>query len=190
MARAGLNADRLTRAAAELADEAGLATVTISALARRFGVRDASLYAHLRGARDLRARLATLALTELADRAAAAVTGRSGRDALVAFADAYRGYATEHPGRYAAAQAELDDPPPVAAEAARRHAALTRAMLRAYALPEPAETDAVRLLHSTLHGYVSLERAGGFDHHPRGPDTSWPQVLAALDTTLRHWPRA
>ncbi|HEY3501731.1 MAG TPA: TetR-like C-terminal domain-containing protein [Actinocatenispora sp.] len=188
MVRAGLSAEILTRAAAELADEIGLANVTITALARRFGVRDASLYSHLRGTRDLRTRLAALALTELADRAAAALAGRSGRDALVAFADAYRGYATEHPGRYAAAQAELDEPEPAAADAARRHAALTRAILRGYGLAEPAETDAVRLLHSTLHGYVSLERVGGFRHHPRDADASWSRILVALDTTLRHWP--
>ncbi|MFD8498474.1 TetR/AcrR family transcriptional regulator [Amycolatopsis sp. NPDC059657] len=187
MARAGLTADRLTEAAAELADEVGFGNVTVSALARRFGVKDASLYSHVKNARDLRIRTSALALGELADRVAAALAGRSGKEALVAFANAYRDYATGHPGRYAAAQLEID-PDSVAAEPARRHAALTRALLRGYGLAEPAETDAVRLLHSTFHGYVSLERGGGFSHQARGADASWNAVLDALDLTLRQWP--
>ncbi len=48
MARAGLTPERLTRAAAELADEVGFGNVTVSALARRFGVKDASLYSHVK----------------------------------------------------------------------------------------------------------------------------------------------
>nr|WP_238846298.1 TetR-like C-terminal domain-containing protein [Nocardia terpenica] len=40
----------------------------------------------------------------LTDRVGEALAGRSGKQALVAFADAYRTYAIEHPGRYAAMQ--------------------------------------------------------------------------------------
>ncbi|MFY1692708.1 TetR/AcrR family transcriptional regulator [Plantactinospora sp. WMMB782] len=190
MARAGLTAERLTVAAAELADEIGFDNVTVSALARRFGVRDASLYSHLRNVRDLRVRVATLALSELADSVTAALAGRAGRDALAAFADAYRSYAKQHPGRYAAAQLDLDpETEPAAADAARRHAELTRAILRGYRLAEPDQTDAVRMLNSTFHGYVSLERAGGFRHHPRPVDDSWARTIDAVDTALRNWPQ-
>ncbi|MBB5084756.1 TetR/AcrR family transcriptional regulator [Nonomuraea endophytica] len=186
MARAGLSADRLTRAGAELADEIGFENVTVSALARRFGVKDASLYSHIKNAQDLRVRMAALALAEMADRAAAALAGRSGRDALAAFANAYRDYATQHPGRYTSAQIEIDSDGP-AADAARRHSAMTRAILRGYALPEPDETDAVRLLHSTFHGFVSLERAGSFSHGARDSGASWARILDTLHTLLTTW---
>lgn len=186
MARAGLTAERLTRAAAELADEVGFENVTVSALARGFGVRDASLYSHIRSAHDLRVRVAVLALAELADRAADALAGRAGKDALVAFAAAYRDYAKQHPGRYAAGRMRLD-PATAAASAAGRHSEMTRAILRGYALPEDQEVHAVRLLHSTFHGYVSLERSGGFDHSGQ-VEASWERVLDALDSTLRNWP--
>jgi AcrR family transcriptional regulator len=189
MARAGVTADRLTQAAAELADEVGFENVTVSALARGFGVKDASLYSHVKNARELRERVAVLALAELADRAAAALAGRAGKDALVAFANAYRDYAHEHPGRYAAMQTELD-PETAAASAAPRHSELTRAILRGYQLDEPDQTDAVRLLHSTFHGYVSLEAIGGFSHHPRKAGASWSRALDALDVVLRNWPPA
>ncbi|GAA2593260.1 WHG domain-containing protein [Actinomadura fulvescens] len=187
MARAGLNAERLTQAAADLADEVGFENVTISAVARRFGVTNASLYSHVKNLQDLKARVAAHALAELADRAAAALAGRAGRDALAAFASVYRDFAKEHPGLYAAAQFRLD-PETAAAGAARRNAELTRALLHAYTLPEPDETDAVRLLGSVFHGYVSLEIAGAFSNHPRDIDASWSKALDALDTALRNWP--
>jgi AcrR family transcriptional regulator len=181
-----MTAERLTVAAAELADEVGFENVTVSALARRFGVRDASLYSHIRNARDLRVRVALLALAELADRAAEALAGRSGKQALLAFGGAYRDYANQHPGRYAAAQLRLDEQT-AAASAARRHSDLTKAILRGYELPESEQVHAVRLLHSAFHGYVSLERSGGFDHSGE-VEASWARLMDALDVTLRNWP--
>ncbi len=73
MARAGLTADRVVSAAADLADEVGFENVSLSALARRFGVKDASLYSHVRNLQDLRTRVAFLAGGELIDRIAVAV---------------------------------------------------------------------------------------------------------------------
>ncbi|MET8230745.1 WHG domain-containing protein [Micromonospora sp. NPDC005298] len=187
MARAGVTAERLTLAAAELADEIGMENVTVAALARHFGVKDASLYFHIRNGHDLRVRVALLALAELADRVASALAGRAGKDALVAFATAYRAYAKEHPGRYAAMQIDLD-PETAAASAGIRHAEMTRAILRGYRLAEPDQTDAVRMMHSTFHGFVSLERTGGFRHTPRSADDSWTRTLDALDAVLSNWP--
>ncbi|GAA3305487.1 TetR/AcrR family transcriptional regulator [Streptomyces cinereospinus] len=189
MARAGLTGERLARAGADLADEVGFDQVTVSALARRFDVKVASLYSHVRSSQDLRTRIALLALEEMADRAADALAGRAGRDALTAFADVYRDYAREHPGRYAAARLRLD-PETAAASAGVRHAAMTRAILRGYDLPEPDQTHAVRMLGSVFHGYVSLELAGGFDHSAPGSQESWDRILDALDALLHNWPTA
>ncbi|MFJ3235579.1 TetR/AcrR family transcriptional regulator [Streptomyces sp. NPDC086787] len=187
MARAGLTVDRLTLAGAELADEAGFDQVTVAALAKRFDVRAASLYSHLKNSRELKTRIALLALEELADRAAAALAGRAGKDALAAFANVYRDYAREHPGRYAAARLRLD--PRTAAESAGpRHAQLTRAVLRGYDLPEPDQTHAVRLLGSVFHGYVSLEADGGFSHSAPDSQETWTRIVDALDALLRNWP--
>jgi AcrR family transcriptional regulator len=187
MARVGLTPERLTQAGAELADEVGFDQVTVSALARRFDVKVASLYSHVKNSQDLRTRIALLALTELADRAADALAGRSGKEALAALANVYRDYAREHPGRYAAAQLRLD-PRTAAASAGVRHAQMTRALLRGYDLTEPDQTHAVRLLGSVFHGYVSLEMGGGFSHSAPDTDATWARILDALDTLLRNWP--
>ncbi|GAA2800814.1 TetR-like C-terminal domain-containing protein [Saccharopolyspora taberi] len=187
MARAGLTAARLTAAAAELADEEGLDKVTLSALARRFGVKDASLYSHVRNVRDLRVRVGLLAAEEMTERIAAAVAGRAGKDALVAFADAYRDYALEHPGRYAATQMRFDPEEVADSAGLRRSVELTHGVLRAYGLAEPDLTDAGRLLRSAFHGYIHLELGGGFGH-PRDVRESWARSLDALHVLLENWP--
>ncbi|MCM3299385.1 TetR/AcrR family transcriptional regulator [Streptomyces pseudogriseolus] len=187
--RVGLTAERLTAAAAELADEVGFDQVTVSELARRFDVKVASLYSHVKNSHDLKTRIALLALEELADRAADALAGRAGKDALVALANVYRDYAREHPGRYAAAQYRLD-PETAMAGAGVRHSRMTRALLRGYDLDEPDQTHAVRLLGSVFHGYVSIEMGGGFDHSAPDTQETWSRVLDALDVLLRTWPPA
>lgn len=187
MARAGVTPQRLTEAGAELADEVGFDQVTVSELARRFGVKVASLYSHVRSSHDLKTRIALLALEEMADRAADALAGRSGKEALAAFADAYRAYARAHPGRYAAARYRLD-PETAAASAGVRHARMMRALLRGYDLAEPEQTHAVRMLGGVFHGYVELELSGGFAHTSVAPEESWNWIVDSLDVLLRTLP--
>ncbi|MFJ7203921.1 TetR/AcrR family transcriptional regulator [Streptomyces sp. NPDC098789] len=186
MARAGLTTARLVRAGAELADEVGFEQVTVSALARQFDVKVASLYSHVKNSHDLKTGIALLALEELADAVAVALAGRAGKDALAAFANVYRDYARQHPGRYAAAQFRLD-PEAAAASAGGRHARMTRAILRGYDLTEPDQTHAVRLLGSVFHGYVTLELSGGFSHSAPDPQETWSWILDRLDALLRSW---
>ncbi|WP_328767855.1 TetR/AcrR family transcriptional regulator [Streptomyces sp. NBC_00286] len=188
MARAGLTTARVVEAAAELADAVGFENVTVTALARRFGVKDASLYSHVKNVRELHTRLALLAGGEMIGRIELAVAGRAGKDALVAFADAYREYALEHPGRYAATQIRVDPAVAAESEVLRRTAEVTYGMLRGYGLSEPDLTDSVRLLRSTFHGYCSLEAGGGFSA-PRDVQASWERALDALHVLLEHWPK-
>ncbi|MFF2554510.1 TetR/AcrR family transcriptional regulator [Nocardia sp. NPDC058058] len=185
--RVGLTRERVVIAAAELADEIGFEKLTLSALARRLGVKDPSLYVHVRNLHDLRVRVAMLASVELNDRIGAAVAGRAGKDALVAFANAYRGYVLEYPERYAATQIRMD-PAEVADEPALlRGIELTAAVLRGYQLGESEGLDAGRLLRSTFHGFATLEAGGGFAHS-RATDESWARILDALHTSLSEWP--
>ncbi|MGW1744168.1 TetR/AcrR family transcriptional regulator [Streptomyces sp. NPDC002092] len=188
MVRAGLTPARIVAAAADLADEVGFENVTLSALARYFGVKDASLYSHIRNLDDLRTRLALFAGAELIDRIAVAVAGRAGKDALAAFAGAYREYALERPGRYAATQIRMDQALIATSPDFRRTAEITYGMLRAYGLEEPDLTDAVRLLRSTFHGYCALEATGGFGA-AREVQKSWDKAVDALHVTLENWPR-
>ena len=186
MGRVGLTPDKLVMAAAELADVEGFEAVTMSALARHFGVRTASLYSHVASTADLKSQVAVLALGELAEAAGAALAGRAGSDALLAFAGAYRDYARAHPGRYAATRYPL---PSQLLAAGRAHAELTLALLRGYDLDADDSTHAVRLIGSLLHGFTDLELSGGFSHSDPPSEETWPRAVEALDATLVRWGR-
>ena len=194
MVRAGLTVERLAQAGAELADEEGFESVTVSGLARRVGVKPASLYAHIASSDELRIRIAVLALDELADRGDAVIAGRAGRDALFALANVYRDYAAEHPGRHAATRqpfgsTSIADPELTRAvlAAGARHAHLTRSIMRGYDLTEPEQTHAIRLMGSIFQGFISLELGGGFSQSEPESSQSWTRILAVLDNTLRNW---
>lgn len=186
MARMGLTRDRLAQAAAELADESGLEAVSVSALARRFGVKPASVYSHVAGLEGLLDDTTALALQEIADRLADALPGKSGRDALVALADVHRDFARAHPGRWQAAQRRLS-PDAAGADAGLRISRAVRAIVRSYGLSGDDEVHAVRLLSSAINGFIALESGGGFDHSDPPAADSWIRTLDAVDASLRVW---
>ena len=183
MPRAGLSAQAVTDAAAELADAEGLDAVTLAALAGRLGVRPPSLYSHVGGLEDLRARLAAQGAEQLAERLQAAVAGRSGTPALAALASAYREYARDHPGAYAALQ-RVAGRGARASEAAERTVAVVLAVLEGYGLHGDEALHATRAIRSALHGFVLLEAQEGFGL-PLDVDESFAALVAVLDRGLR-----
>ncbi|MEH0935914.1 TetR/AcrR family transcriptional regulator [Micromonospora psammae] len=187
MPRAGLTPQTVVREAARLADEVGYERLTLAALAGRLGVALPSLYKHVRGADALTQRLAALATAELATELITAAAGRAGGDALRAVAAAYRDYARRHPGRYPATQRVPDPADPEHVAAGDRAVGAIYAILQGYGLTGDAAVDAARALRSALHGFLTLEAAGGFGL-PRDVDRSFDQLVSALDIAFRSWP--
>jgi AcrR family transcriptional regulator len=181
MPRAGLDTDAVVAAAAALADEEGLAQLSLARLATALGIRTPSLYAHVHGLPDLRARLGARGARELASQLQVAAAGRSGADALRAVAAAYRAYAHAHPGSYAAMQVASDRQDNQAAGAAV--VTLIVAALDAYGLSGDDVIHAVRAVRSALHGFVTLEREGGFGI-PLSLDESYATLVDMIDAGL------
>jgi AcrR family transcriptional regulator len=169
--------------AAALADERGIQALSLAPLAERLGVRVPSLYKHVGGLDDLHRRLALAGLRDLADELGVATVGRSGRDALLACATAWRAYAKAHPGRYGAIQRAPDSDDTELLAAATRLTELVFAILRGYGLDEEQTVHATRAVRSALHGFVTLEAAGGFGL-PQGVDDSYARLVALLDSGL------
>jgi AcrR family transcriptional regulator len=180
MPRAGLDTEAVVASAAEMADATGLDSLRLGELARSLGVRTPSLYAHVGGLDDLRRRLAARGAAELYERIAAAAVGRAGRDALHAVADAYRDYAIEHPGLYAALQ-RGDDIAEV--PEGERLVTLVIAVLAGYGFTGDRAVHAARVVRAALHGFVTLETGGGFGI-PLALDESYALLLAVLDAGL------
>ena len=187
MSRTALTAAAVVADAADLADAEGFDAVTLSAVARRLGVKTPSLYSHVRDLGALRDGITALALSELAKAASLAIAGRSGGDALHGFADAHREFARTNPGLWQSLERRAGAGA-VDSDAARGFVALTDAVLRGYGLSPADRVHAIRLLGSTINGFIALERIGSFDHSQPAPETSWRIALDALDSLLVAWP--
>jgi AcrR family transcriptional regulator len=183
--RAGLDRAAVVTAAAALADEVGLAGVTMGRVAERVGVRTPSLYKHIAGQHDLNRRIAALALTETADATGTAIQGRAGQDALTAAARAFRDFVLAHPGRYAATigVAETGPDDPIAIAEGRLLESFTAA-LRAYDVSPHDLDHALRAVRSFLHGFATLQSAQGFRRSARVGD-SFEWLIALVDRGLR-----
>ncbi|MEU8613507.1 WHG domain-containing protein [Actinoplanes sp. NPDC048791] len=185
MPRAGLDRTTVTAAGATLADEVGFTGLSMALLAERLGVRTPSLYKHVASQADLAHGIAVLSMNELADTIRDAIQGRSGREALVAGAQAMRAWVLAHPGRYAAGNAAAvrgpDDP---FIPAVQRVLASWTAMLHGYHLDPDQEIHALRMLRSMLHGFTTLEAAGSFQI-AADVDVSFTWMLNFIDLGLR-----
>ena len=160
--RVGLDHATVVEAAAKLVDEEGIEQLSLGRLAERLGVRTPSLYNHVAGLPGLKHDLAIYCTRELLDRLFRATIGKSHAEAIFAFADAYRAYAREAPGRYALT---LQAPAPSDQEVqaiAQQILEVARAVLAPYKLSGEEAIHAIRSLRSMVHGFISLEAAGGF----------------------------
>ena len=184
MPRAGLNTAEVVASGAELADETGIGSVSLAALAGRLGVRAPALYKHVESIGDLQHRIATLAMTELGDALRDALQGKSGADAIQALFTTLQSYIAEHPGRYAAttgAQFQGNDDPLLAATT--RVIDSIRAVLSGYGI-RPDELDhAIRMLRCMIHGYALLQAANGFQWS-NDPDESVAWMIRFVDAGL------
>lgn len=188
MPRAGLSTLRVVAEAEDIADEIGLANLTLAAVAARLGVKLPSLYNHVEGMDALKRLVSIRAKTELGDVLARAAVGKAGAAALAAMFGACRQWAAAHPGRY---EATVRAPEPDDAE----HIAVSNSIvgvafdvLAGYQLDGDDAVDAVRALRATLHGFITLEHAGGFGL-PADVDRSFDRLIAGLADTLTSWGR-
>jgi AcrR family transcriptional regulator len=184
MARAGLDPARVVAAAAAVADAEGLEAVTLARVAADLGVKSPSLYNHVAGRDGLVRGVALLGLHDLAAAVREAAIGRAGRDALLATAQAYRAFVKEHPGRYAAGAITAPAPGDEEHEAAARAVLdVLAGVLRAWSLSEDDTIHALRAFRSAVHGFATLEAAGGFGI-ALDLDTSFERLIGALAAGL------
>ena len=186
MARAGVTELLVVEEAERLADEVGLARMTLAALAARLGVRQPSLYKHIEGTDGLLRSISVRAKNELAYVLARAAVGRERADALTSIANAYRAWALEHPGRYAAAQSA---PAPGDSEDQAASIAIVQLVtdiLAGYRLGGDDAIDATRALRSALHGFITLESSGGFGL-PVDIDRSFQRLVNGIATAFSSW---
>jgi AcrR family transcriptional regulator len=185
--RQGLSKAQVVDAAAKIADAGGLESVTVARVASELGIKAPSLYNHVAGRDDLIAELGVRALRELTAALTQASVGRSRDDALQGVAAAYRAYVLAHPGLYSATIRAPEPDDRARLEAAEKLLDVVYAVLAGYGLEGDDAVHAARAVRSGLHGFASIEAAGGFGI-PADRDESFRRMVAALAAGLETRP--
>jgi len=162
MPRAGLTPDAVVDAASAVANADGLEAVTLARLAADLGVRSPSLYKHVDSLDAIRRALAVRGLKEANARAQRATIGKSRDEALFAFAHSYWQFARDEPGLYAASLRAAKPGEKDVAAAGEALIGTLLAVLAGYGVKGDDALHATRGLRAVIHGFVSLDAAGGF----------------------------
>lgn len=183
--KAGLTLDDVVDAAQVIADEVGLDALTLAAIAQRLGIKPPSLYNHVDGVDGVRRQLAMRGARRTAELIEAVRTTRSAERAVRDLGHAYRRFALEHPGLYTATMetAVLIADEDVWRELDAAIAALED-LMGDLGIPPDRAVSAIRALRATFHGFVTLERSGGFGL-PEDVDESFEATLDVLIAGLR-----
>ncbi len=185
--RPGLDKDAVVRAAADLINTEGVESLTMGRLARRLSIQPPSLYNHVDGLPGLLRELALLNARSLARVISTAAIGASGAEAVQAVCQAYRAYIKAYPGQYlislqASGNQSQPDPDLQAAEA--QTVRVVQTILAAFELSGDDSLHAVRGLRSLVHGFATLEVAGGFGL-PLDCDESFQRLVAMFIRGLK-----
>ncbi|MBE2197940.1 MAG: WHG domain-containing protein [Anaerolinea sp.] len=158
-----LNPDRVIAQAVGMADEAGSVTaVSLTALAQALDIRPPSLYNHVASLEDLQHGMALYSLRQLVADLRQASQGLVGREALFAIANAYRRFATDHPGIYPLTIRAPEPDDAALAALAQELVQLLLLVMTTIGLHGADALHAIRGLRAILHGFTSLEAAQGY----------------------------
>jgi AcrR family transcriptional regulator len=162
MPRAGLTTDAVIDVAVALADKEGVTAVTLARLSEDLGVKPPSLYKHVDGLAAVQKALALRGLEEARRRLQRAAVGRARDEALFAVAYAYWQFARERPGLYTASLRAARPGEPEVTSAATALIEIMLAVLAGYGVEGDDALHATRGFRAIIHGFVSLDAAGGF----------------------------
>lgn len=177
----------LVDAAARLVNAEGADALSLSRLAGEMGVRTPSLYNHVDGLAGLQRELALRNAQMLAATFADAAIGKAGEDAVMALGQALRAYIKENPGVYLISQRITELVAPGDAELIAtmdRVVHIVTTVIASFGLEGDDAIHAVRALRATVHGFATLEVAGGFGL-PLDCDESFRRLMRLLVHGLR-----
>lgn len=170
--KAGLDKDLILQTAAKMADENGIACVTLKSLAMELGVKSPSLYKHFSGGLDeLNKELMLYGWRTLEKEMIMSAVGKAKDDAILSICHTYRKFVLEHTGMYEAMQWYNMYSSDEALNATEGIISILFQVLAAYELTEEQKVHTVRTLRSFLHGFSSIESHNGFGNPVPPSDT-------------------
>ncbi|MGC4813007.1 TetR/AcrR family transcriptional regulator [Micromonospora sp. DT228] len=154
--------DAIVHAGREILEAAGIAGLTMQAVADRVGVRAPSLYKRVRNRDDLVRLITDATVRDLGERLAAIGAGTDPRRELAELARAFRAFAHARPRGYQLIFAPRPDPAGPSMEALT-HAVEPVLRVTAKLAGDHHALDAARTLTAWANGFVSMEMAGAFN---------------------------
>lgn len=162
MARKGLSYDMIVQTAAELIEEMGYSHLSLHAIAKKLGVKTASLYNHISSVAQLISGLGHYALDRLDEVLKNAVTGKQKEEALLSLAVCYRAFAKENKELYKAIIRIPMGNDEHLKRSGHKVFHVFYAILDDYSLQDDEKIYFVRSFRSAIHGFITLEEAGFF----------------------------
>ena len=185
--RTRLDKNAVLQAAVEILNAEGVQALTLSRLAETLHIQTPSLYNHVDGSAGLQRELAVLNARLLADRLSAASIGKSGEELFMDASQAFRAYVKEYPGLYmstlrsSGTQQEQD---PNLQREEERMMKVGLAIMASLGLHGEDAIHGLRAFRSMVHGFATLEVAGGFGL-PQDCDESFRRLVSALVAGLQ-----
>ena len=185
--RARLTKMAVIQAAADLINAEGSNALCLNRLAEKLDIRTPSLYNHVDGLPGLQKELAVMNARLLADRLSEAAIGKSGAELFMDVAQAFRQYVKEYPGLYlstlrSSGNQKVQDKNLMREE--ERALKIGLAVMASLGFQGDDAIHALRGFRSMVHGFATLEVAGGFGL-PEDCDESFRRMVGVLVAGLK-----
>lgn len=177
MPKQGLSKEKVVEAAAALIEQSGTADFSMRALADRLNIKTSSLYNHVENMDALMVAVCAYALQMQRDAEMHAVQGKSDTDAILALANAYRAFASEHKELYRLIMNTAVSCGEQFSEISMCIVEPFMTVLEYTTLTTHEKYHWQRILRGIIHGFVSQEDAGFFSHLPADADESFHMAI-------------
>jgi AcrR family transcriptional regulator len=182
-----LDKTAVMQAAVEILNSEGVPALTLSHLAEKLGIQTPSLYNHVDGLPGLQQDLTVLNARLLADCFSEAAIGKSGPELFMDVSQAFRNYVKENPGLYMStlrSSATQQEQNPSLVHEEERTMKVGLAVMASLGLQGEDAIHGLRAFRSMVHGFATLEVAGGFGL-PQDCDESFRRLVSALVAGLQ-----
>lgn len=173
MARKGLNKKAIINAAIELIEKKGYSNFSMRELADTLEIKTASLYNHVKNMEEIYIEISYYAIDLLKQLQLSAIEGKKADDAVFSLAVAYRLFSKEHPELYKVIMKLPTTKNILLEKNAAQIIEPIMQVLSCYQLSESQKFHWQRVLRSIMHGFISQEESGFFNHLPIEANTSY-----------------
>jgi len=162
MPRQGLTQDIILNKTVQLINEQGYQKLSFVLLAKLLDVKPPAMFKHFKNMDQLKESLTLVSVKMLKQKLQDAATGRAGEEALSSICHAYRDFAKANRGLYQAMQPSYFGRNKEIEQAAIQLMSIIINVLKGFDVAEEHYIHLLRVIRSSLHGFVVLELEYGF----------------------------